>query len=94
MELQATGGVSVVYVISVPNLNEQAMVTALNTAITTGQFTNALVKSGYPNAFASVAPAVVNMSPTFSPTQAPIVKSQGAAVSTGAIIGMNKLIDQ
>lgn len=72
-ELLQSGGVVIKYTISVVNGNVATMTTKINTAVSNGVFTETLRNNGFSSAVVDTPPAVVNFSPSSSPTQSPTI---------------------
>jgi hypothetical protein len=90
-------GVLVAYNVTVINTDAAVLNTNLNTAISDGTFTAALVSEGYPAAASGTPVTLINVTPTVSPSsipsQSPTVVSQqtnknAAALSAGGIAGV------
>lgn len=77
-------GVEISSAVAVVNADPAALTSNLNTAISSGAFTQALVADGYPSASASAVATVVETSPTAAPTPGPEKK----AFPTGSAVGI------
>jgi hypothetical protein len=80
-------GIEISSAVAVTNADPAALTTNLNTAITTGAFTQALVADGFPSATASAVAAVVETSPTAAPTSGPESKKYPTGSAVGIAIG-------
>lgn len=84
-------GVVISSTVAVPNADTAVLNSNLNSAITTGTFTQALVADGYPLASASTAATLIDTTssaPTASPTSDGNEKSEKKAFPPGAAAGI------
>lgn len=84
-------GVKIVATVTAPNVAVTDLTSRLNSAISNGTFSAVLASSGFPNARATATAAIVDNTPTLSPTKAPttIEKKIYLLISDGAIVGIS-----
>jgi hypothetical protein len=87
-------GLAIAYSVNATFTNPMDLVKRLGLSVATGTFTQALSSYNpiFANAFASVTPVVIDVSPTFSPTPSPIDPSLlGIKTSASSFVGLNPI---